>query len=95
MITDRRCLMDLVRERMPQKDLAAALDITEGTVSGWMKRGVPPDRWEGVMDAAGITQEELLPNLSMQEFQAGMRDGWFTRRRMDQTLLAALRRALG
>lgn len=49
---------------MKQIDLARKIHTDKGTVSRWVKNGVPPERLSAVAEATGIAPHDLRPDLA-------------------------------
>lgn len=50
-------------EQHTQVVLAKRLGITQGAISQWLKRGVPPERCKAVEKITGIPREKLRPDI--------------------------------
>lgn len=50
-------------ERHTQSELADKVGVTQGAISQWLKRGVPPRRVKAVEKATGIPRERLRPDI--------------------------------
>ena len=88
-----RSLSDLIAaHKMPQKELGKRLGLTEATVIGWRTKGVPPDHWDRIIEELGISRDDLLDALSMNEIEKGIHDGWF--RELDPHLVTVFRSGL-
>jgi DNA-binding transcriptional regulator YdaS (Cro superfamily) len=46
-----------------QAELAKKIGVTQGAISQWLKRGVPPKRVRAVERVTGIPRERLRPDI--------------------------------
>lgn len=55
--------LDLWLEEHSQTELADKIGVTQGAISQWLKRGVPPRRVKAVEKVTGIPRERLRPDI--------------------------------
>ncbi len=52
-----------IERNSTQAELAKRIGVTQGAISQWLKRGVPPRRVRAVEKVTGIPRERLRPDI--------------------------------